>query len=280
MEIEINKGNFGQRIETFLNNLTKTPVTLLFKLIRKKKITVNNKKTEPGYRLQIGDKILISTNIQPKIIRKNNPNDLKLSEIILEEKEDFYIINKPKGLASQGGINTENNLVKMCENHNEDCRIVHRLDQETTGLMIIAKNIVNARKIGEMFLNQKVKKAYLTVLCGALKNIKTVKNPIENKEAQTIFYPIENKQDFTLCLAIPYTGRKHQIRIHANDINHPLFGEKRYNNCPGKIMLHSLFLQLTNNNQVFQTPIPNEFNKCFNINKNKILEIFLTLKDL
>ena len=227
------------RIENFLCRKTNAPKALFLKLLRKKKIRLNDKVAHIGSRVSLADKVELDFNIF-----SNSIDNVTFSGGFTETK-DFFIINKPYNICSQGGNMVTKSLDKMMISFanlkNENSFITHRLDKTTTGAMIFAKSTHAAQKIMRCFQNNMIKKIYFTILEGNLKKEKLVNTPILGKDAVSLFVPIFTGEK-TFCMVFMRYGRKHQIRLHASIIGHPLFGDEQYGGSRGRIFLHCFFL--------------------------------------
>jgi 23S rRNA pseudouridine955/2504/2580 synthase len=162
---------------------------------------------------------------------------------ILFDNEHYLVLNKPYNLAVQSGTKTAKNIFDILKNYVETeyptPHLVHRLDAETTGILIISKNHKSAKFFSELFKNQTIKKSYLAVVDGVLKDKNgTLKNEltyIENDKEKinlsiTNYKVISESNDYSLLLLNPETGRKHQLRRQLSFIKHPILGEKKYTN--------------------------------------------------
>ena len=164
------------------NNIGKYPQSLLEKSIRKGKIKLNKKKTNSSYKLKIGDEIsFYNFNYEFKKIKTNKytPSKKNLDEnekSLIEDNDEFIVINKKAGVSVQGGTKSKNNLIDIFSNSNlfKDTKpySVHRLDKETSGVMIIAKNYNSAKLLTSLFRLRKVYKTYLAICHGVFKNKK------------------------------------------------------------------------------------------------------------
>ncbi len=243
----------GQRIDNFLITQLKIPKTRIYRLLRKGEVRVNKKRAEPSYRLQAEDQIRIpplrieeekEATLLPTRLR-----DLLVSRIIYEDK-GLFIINKPAGIAVHGGTNQPWGIVEILKTvypQLPQLELVHRLDRDTSGCLMIAKKRSVLREIHELLREGKgaIKKEYWTLTKGSwaekdlsvdaplMKNILTsgermVKVHSEGKASKTVFEVIEKYKDCTLVRAKLLTGRTHQIRVHALYKGHPVAGDEKY----------------------------------------------------
>lgn len=235
----------------FKKKVKALPQSIIERTLRKGKILVNGKKVKSSYKIQINDEIKVYADIDndDKIIKKKfsylpSKKDYDLiKNNILFENEHYLVINKPYNLAVQSGTKTGKNIFDILKNYSETeyatPHLVHRLDVETTGILIISKTHKSAKFFSESFKNQTIKKSYLAVVDGVLKDKNgTLKNEfsyIENDKEKihlsiTNYKVISESNDHTLLLLNPETGRKHQLRRQLSFIKHPILGEKKYTN--------------------------------------------------
>ena len=269
------------------------PQSLIEKIIRQNKIKVNNKKTKSSYRVQEGDKIELfnidkfKISSRSKIIKyKPSNKEVKSYEkFILENNENFLVVNKPSGVAVQSGTKSFRNIIDILKDSdiflNTKPYIVHRLDKETSGVLIIAKNREYAQLFTSLFRIRKIHKTYLALVYGKLKsNNLTLKDELityENdkkvkQKAITHLKVIKKTDDFSYLELNPITGRKHQIRKQLFNIGHPILGDKKYflnNNIVYRdkyLMLHAYKIKFMIEN------IRYNFQARYNINFEKLLK--------
>ena len=235
----------------FKKKVKPLPQSLIERTLRKGKILVNGKKVKSSYKIQINDEIKIYADIDndDKIIKKKfsylpSKKDYELiKNNILFENEHYFVLNKPYNLAVQSGTKTGKNIFDILKNYSETeyptPHLVHRLDAETTGILIISKTHKSAKFFSEAFKNQTINKSYLALVDGVLENKNgTLKNElsyIENNKEKvhlsiTNYRVITETKDLSLLLLNPETGRKHQLRRQLSFIKHPILGEKKYTN--------------------------------------------------
>lgn len=259
-------------------------------------IKVNNEKVKPSTKLKMGDEIFIDDSIfeVPEIL----PEDIPLD--IVYENNDYAIINKQKNLiVHPAGSIVTGTLVNallfkygyegLSHIGGEDRPgIVHRLDKDTTGLMVIAKNNDSYRYLKELFETRQVRKEYLAIVFG---NFDKKSGRIENfmdrdphnrrkmavrptgRKAISEYEVISEVEGFSLVKVHIITGRTHQIRVHMTDINHPLLGDPVYGNFKHKFNLdhpllhctHLAFKDKEGREMVFDKEVPEEFHKYKNI---------------
>lgn len=259
------------------------------RMIEEGKILVNDKKVKASYKVQKGDKIIIGEEEIKEA--KLEAEDIPL-DIIYEDK-DIIVVNKQKGLVVHpGNGNWDGTLVNAIMAHCKDLSgiggeirpgIVHRIDKDTSGLLIIAKNDKAHINVSEQIKNHQVKKTYIALVRGTFKeNEATINMPIarstkdrtkmavnrNGKEAITHFKVLDRFSDCTLLEVNIETGRTHQIRVHMAEIGRPLIGDIVYSNGKNRFnvqgqMLHSYKLEFkhpsTGKTMSLTAPLPEYF---------------------
>ena len=233
----------------FKKNVIDVPHSLIEKIIRQNKVKVNNKRTKSSYRVQEGDIVQIFeiSKFKPskkdtKIKYKPNKKELgEYSDYIIENNENFVIINKPTGIPVQSGTKSFRNMVDILKDtiyfQNSKPYIVHRIDKETSGILIIAKSKKYAQLFTSLFRIRKIHKTYLAIVYGKVnKSIRSMKNDLiyyENKKktiqkALTNLKIIRSNESYSLLELNPITGRKHQLRKQLLNIGNPIVGDDKY----------------------------------------------------
>ena len=273
----INKDFDGSRVDRFLKKkFPDVPQSLFEKNLRKKNITVNNKKVKNLFKLKIDDIVDVYTELKTKkTVRKKiffSTNDFyELKKNLIFECEDYCILNKPYGYASQDGLQVKKNVIDILNLNSKDYYIVHRLDKETSGLMLIAKNRYYAKKFSEMFKLREIKKKYLAILNGKIKKNKGelhTKDELNGKEivSKLNFEVISKRNNFSYLEIDLITGRKHQIRKQFFDIGHPVVGDTKYGDKKNKnlLCLLSYEIEFKYNNKIkkYKATIPKHFKTC------------------
>ena len=249
-----------------ISNLSRTSIQ---KLIKEKFVFVNGKNIKPNIILDIGDEISVSIPEKKEIKLVAEEIDLD----IVYEDDYIIIINKPRNMVVHPAAgNEEHTLVNALLNHcklsminSERPGIVHRLDKDTTGLIICAKDDETHLKLADMFSKREIKKKYLAKESGFIdkpigrdekdRKKMSVKSK-SGKEALTEYNILISNLKYSLVDVTLHTGRTHQIRVHFSSLNHPIVGDETYGNKNEKIkangqMLHSYYLE-------FLHPITNE----------------------
>ncbi|ALZ85601.1 MULTISPECIES: 23S rRNA pseudouridine(955/2504/2580) synthase RluC [Pseudomonas] len=243
----------GQRIDNFLRTQLKgAPKTLIYRILRKGEVRVNKGRIKPDYRLQAGDQIRVPP---LRLSEPDEPAPLarglleRLEDSIVHEDKALIVINKPAGIAVHGGSGLSGGVIEVFRQLRPDARdieLVHRLDRDTSGLLMIAKKRSMLRFLHEQLRGDGVDKRYHALVRGhwpaAKKKINAplLKNTLrsgermvevndEGKEALTEFRVLRRYGEFaTLVEARPVTGRTHQIRVHARHAGHAIAGDPKY----------------------------------------------------
>jgi len=233
----------------FKRNVCKVPQSLIEKNLRKGNIKINGIKVKSSYKVKLNDEINIyNINLDKekseKIKKKYLPNKkelTKFSSLFVENNNNFVVINKPPGIAVQGGTKINKNIIDILRNTSEFKNLkpfpVHRIDKETTGLLIVAKNRKYAQLFTSLFRIRKIHKVYLAIVLGEFQksNGRFVDELISfegNKKiiskAITDFSVIDSNTNYTFLKLSPQTGRKHQLRKQLLIHGHPVIGDNKY----------------------------------------------------
>ena len=259
----------GSRLDRWFKKIVcKVPQSLIEKSLRKGKIKINGKKNKSSYQLVKNDVVEIyNLNFKDKRINttkeKYLPNKVEissLSNLFLENNENFAIINKPAGISVQSGTKSRRNILDILRNTKEfnDCYpyAVHRIDKETTGVLIVAKNRKYAQLFTTLFRIRKIHKTYLGIIIGNFdKDRETLIDDIFYYEGEkkiktraiTHFKVIDSNNNYSLLKLNPETGRKHQIRKQLLIHGHPILGDSKYRiSKNNKVKKNSLMLHAYN----------------------------------
>ena len=292
----ITNDNIGKRLDVFLTEEYKDFSRSYFSQLNKMgKILVNDKKEKNGYILNENDEILIELEQRKTLSAK--PENIDLN--IVYEDDDLLVINKPQGLCVHPAVgNTEHTLVNALmykynnlSNINGEFRmgIVHRLDKDTSGLLIIAKNNKAHINLAKQIETKTCKRKYLALVVGTFKEnsgiieknlIRSKKNRLkyevcadfEGRYAKTLYKTIETYKGYSLVEFELKTGRTHQIRVHSSFMGHPIVGDELYGikskfNLNGQLLTaYSItFNQPTTNEELFfEIDIPEYFKQVLN----------------
>lgn len=263
-EIIIDKNESEQRLDRFLKKyLAEAPQGFVYKMIRKKNIKVNDAKAQPETTIYEGDKIqlYLSEETIDKFIAKKEEIKSKLVPNIIYEDDNIILINKPVGILSHGASKEfEENIVDSMISYLIEKgefvpriqktftpSICNRLDRNTSGIIIGAKNYQSLKAINEAIKNGKVRKFYKTIVKGNIKKEFTAEGYLSKDEDKnrvtiheddsegskkiiTVIKPLINKNGYSLLEIELITGRTHQIRGHLSSLGYPVIGDRKYGN--------------------------------------------------
>ena len=265
--VEVRSEDSGQRLDNYLlRELKGVPRTRLYRAIRKGEVRVNKGRVQAAYRLVAGDLVRIPP------LRRPEPREpapvpqglaRDLERRVVYEDEQLLVLDKPSGLAVHGGSGLSFGLIECLRQMRPDARfmeLVHRLDRDTSGLVLIALKRSALRELHRQLREKHVDKRYLALAVGhwpracrqveapleknvLLSGERVVKVSKEGKRALTQFEVRERFDGATLVEARPVTGRTHQIRVHALHAGHPLLGDDKYSSQRGEELARELGLK-------------------------------------
>ena len=234
-KIVIDVDNSNRRLDNYLMSvLFDIPKSKIYSMIRKGEIRINSGRVKPSSKIQSGDNLRLPPYITiPSKDKIFIPEHLKvlIKKSVIYDDTNFIAINKPIGLAVHGGTDNKFGVISIMRSifgHSID--LCHRIDKETSGCLVFSKNKKSSKHFYEQLTSRKVNKVYRALLKGRLdKNIE-IKTPIgdNNQSAQTKFKIIKKFKDSTYVEVQIFTGRTHQIRVHANGMGHPIINDKKY----------------------------------------------------
>ncbi len=290
--VQVNQEFKELRLDKFLCKKFDVSFGLAQKIIREKKVKVNGGRVDASYRTAEEDLIEIFSDLKNRTeIRKVKPkiSDEKkrkfLSWIIFED-ENLVVINKPSGVATQGGSGIKISVDDFLTE--KKWQLVHRLDKDTSGILLIAKNAKSAEFLTDSFRSKAVKKTYLALVRGIPKKSEGVINiPLrkkllgknekvspdfeEGKEAITEFKILKTFKDYSLLELRPLTGRTHQLRVHCKELGHPILNDVKYGGAEilrkdvsNRLCLHAYKIQIQDSSQKtleIKTDLP-DFMNC------------------
>ncbi len=306
--VTIDDDEAGQRIDNFLlARLKGVPKSMIYRILRKGEVRVNKGRIKPEYKLTAGDVIRI-----PPIRvaeKQETPVSAKLDKVaalagcILYEDDHILVINKPSGTAVHGGSGLSFGVIEGLRALRPEARfleLVHRLDRDTSGILLIAKKRSALRTLHEQLRLKQMQKDYLALVRGQwqshckvveaplLKNIlqsgeRVVKVSKEGKPSETRFKVEERYAFATLVRASPVTGRTHQIRVHTLHAGHPIACDDRYGDRVfdaqlaetglNRLFLHASSLKFTHPSTEemlrFEAPMDDNLRNCLKILRNK-----------
>lgn len=251
--VEIESDFSGQRIDNFLiTRLKGVPKSVIYRVLRKGEVRINKKRIKPDYKLQAGDLLRI-----PPITVRKEPDAIsnqlavvkQLEHCILFEDDHLIILNKPSGMAVHGGSGLSFGVIEALRALRPDARhleLVHRLDRDTSGCLMIAKKRSVLRHLHQQLREKTVEKKYHALVAGDWPaKLRKVTEPLrkntlqsgermvrvdhaDGKEAETRFRILQRYQQGTLVEAFPVTGRTHQIRVHTACKGHAIACDDKY----------------------------------------------------
>ena len=271
--VKVSEEDDGIRLDRYFHrHYPYLPKSRLYRLIREKNIKVDGKKAEAGQRLAIGQEIRIppitKTDSEP---RKLNAADLKFVRgLILFQNDDIIVVNKPQGLAVQGGTGVDYHLDGLLDGlifkpKDERPRLVHRLDKDTSGCLVLARRASTAATLADLFKGREIEKTYVSlnynvpkiergkIQARLLKIGETMTVDEEKGQSAVTKYEVADKlgQAISLLKLYPLTGRTHQLRVHCTFMGCPIIGDPKYGNgmsCPegveDKLYLHSYNIKM------------------------------------
>jgi len=301
--INVSDEETGERIDSFLSGKTEFTRTRIQQLIKEHNITVNGKKTKSSYKIEKDDEIVIE--VPEAETTEIKPENIDID--IVYEDPYIAVINKQAGLVVHPAhghysgtlVNAILYHIKDLSGINGEIRpgIVHRLDKDTRGLIVIAKNDKVHAALTEMFQEKKIKKKYLAILKGKLnksegkivtqigrdkndrKKMTVIDDAAKGKNAITNYRVISQNNLFTLVKVNIETGRTHQIRVHMRHLGYPILGDSVYGRKDNekRQMLHAYKLEfihpVTGRQMEFIGEIPEDFQKALKKSDLKIDEI-------
>lgn len=271
--ITIESDEDQQRIDNYLlAKLKGVPKSLIYRIIRKGEVRVNKGRVKPEYKLQAGDIVRIppvrvseKSNTAPISTKLNKVSELE--QQILFEDDQLLIINKPSGIAVHGGSGLSFGVIEALRALRPQAKfleLVHRLDRDTSGILLVAKKRSALRSLHEQLRDKTIQKDYLALVRGEWQShCKSVKAPLlknelssgervvkvseQGKPSETRFSVEERFSFATLVKASPITGRTHQIRVHTQYAGHPIafdskYGNKEFDQQLAPFGVHRLFL--------------------------------------
>lgn len=282
----ISEDEARQRLDNFLlSKLKGVPKSLIYRIVRKGEVRVNKGRIKPEYKLQTDDVVRVPP---VRVAEKNEaPISTKLNKVaelesqILYEDDVLLVINKPSGIAVHGGSGLSFGVIEALRALRPEARfleLVHRIDRDTSGILLVAKKRSALRNLHEQLREKVVQKDYLALVRGQWQShTKVIKAPLlknelasgerivkvseEGKPSETRFSIEERYANATLIKASPVTGRTHQIRVHTQFAGHPIalddkYGDRDFDSKMQQAGLNRLFLHAYSIR--FQHPKTNE----------------------
>ena len=287
-KLTINHDNSERRIDNYLLSLYKNvPKSKIYNIIRKGEVRVNSKRIKPSYKLKIDDLVRI-----PPYLDGPLTHNKKISSYLIEkhttkiiyEDNNYIVTNKNNDIAVHAGSKNGIGLIDIFRlkfgNHIELC---HRLDKHTSGCLVLAKNKKSVKYFSNLLTTNEIKKIYIAILKGRFKEKRIIENEIYKnnslklKKSKSIFKLVRQLKNTSIVSVDLYTGRTHQIRIHASQIKHPILFDKKYGdeifnssinlNFKKTMALHSKSITFKDQNSKIikaTATYPDEFKKLIN----------------
>ena len=249
--VDVPEDRDGQRIDNFLaGRLKGVPKSHVYRLLRTGQVRVNGKRAKPDRRLAAGDRVRIPPVRTAEKAEPGAPpadQTMRVEASILAEDREFLVIDKPAGVASHGGSGISFGAIELLRaaRPRETLELVHRLDRDTSGVLVLAKKRSALTALQAEIREGRVEKRYLALLMGALPqqrlsvNVALRKSVLQGgermvrvdddgKPSRSRFAEVERFDGATLAEIAIETGRTHQIRVHSAHIEHPVAGDEKY----------------------------------------------------
>ena len=248
---QVDEASDGQRIDNYLmRELPGVPKSRIYRMLRKGEVRLNKGRAKPTTRVHDGDSVRIppvsTRESSDTVVPKRLATEL-LAAVLFEDK-DLLVINKPGGMAVHGGSGLSFGVIEAMRTLNPDwgsLSLAHRLDRETSGVLVMAKRRSALRQLHEAFRDDRVSKVYLALVDGYWEHgATTIDLPLavherrggerhvavgaDGKPSITEVMPTDARREATLLTVKPRTGRTHQIRVHLQHMGHPIAGDLRY----------------------------------------------------
>ena len=286
----------NMRLDRWLRrNIGNIPQSLIEKFLRSGKVKINKKKVKSSFKVKTNDKInIFNINFKENIVQKKklfNPSNevIKSNEdLVIDDNENFIVLNKSSGISVQGGTKSKKNLIDIFSKSKifkgTKPFSVHRLDKDTSGVFLMAKNRETAQLLTSLFRLRKVHKTYLAICNGEIEKnsgewvdelIRYDNGKQVIEKAKTFFKVIDKNSNSSLVEMKPITGRKHQLRKQLFNIGHSIFGDKKYRSSIStqginkELMLHSYQIRFIINNKkyTYKALLPDYFKKLLKVKR-------------
>ena len=251
-KVVVDEDNHGQRVDNYLMaQIRDVPRSIIYRIIRKGEVRVNKGRVKPDTRLNTGDEVRI-----PPVTRKEKPAQVVpgsrvqgvMQDAVVFENDQMLVVNKPSGIAVHGGSGLVFGLIEVLRAARPEARfleLVHRLDRDTSGLVMVAKKRSALRYLQDELRHKRIRKHYHALVAGDWPgSVRKVSEPLlrfelgsgerrvrvdeAGKDSLTRFRVLDSFSGYTLVEASPVTGRTHQIRVHSAWAGHPIAGDDKY----------------------------------------------------
>jgi 23S rRNA pseudouridine955/2504/2580 synthase len=251
-KVVVDEDNHGQRVDNYLMaQIRDVPRSIIYRIIRKGEVRVNKGRVKPDTRLNTGDEVRI-----PPVTRKEKPAQVVpgsrvqgvMQDAVVFENDQMLVVNKPSGIAVHGGSGLDFGLIEVLRAARPEARfleLVHRLDRDTSGLVMVAKKRSALRYLQDELRHKRIRKHYHALVAGDWPgSVRKVSEPLlrfelgsgerrvrvdeAGKDSLTRFRVLDSFSGYTLVEASPVTGRTHQIRVHSAWAGHPIAGDDKY----------------------------------------------------
>lgn len=277
--ISVDEDMAGQRVDNFLMaRLRGVPKSTVYRIVRKGEVRVNKGRVKPDTRLQAGDVVRIPPMVQQAKAEHPKPGDRVqgvMEAAVVFENDDMLVVNKPSGIAVHGGSGLSFGLIEVLRSSRPQAKfleLVHRLDRDTSGLVMVAKKRSALRFLQDELRHKRIRKHYHALVAGTWpEKLARVAEPLlryempngerrvkvsgEGKESLTLYRCLQRYEGYSLVEASPVTGRTHQIRVHCAWAGHPIAGDDKYMDDASlkafravggeRLMLHARALEFT-----------------------------------
>ena len=234
-KIVVDEDSSKRRLDNYLLTLLfDLPKSKIYSMIRKGEVRINSGRVKPSTKIDTGDEIRLPPYISiPTKDEVRIPDSLKktISQAIIYEDKNYIIINKPTGIPVHGGTDNKLGLVSvMRDMFNEKVDLCHRIDKETSGCLVFSLNKKSTKHFNDLLQSRKVTKKYKAILKGTISKDIFINNYIgeESQLAISKFNIINSSKNASYVDIEIATGRTHQIRIHSNEIGHPVINDSKY----------------------------------------------------
>ena len=259
---QIDADHCGQRIDNYLlHQLKGVPKSVIYRLLRKGEIRVNKGRIKPHYRLQMGDQLRIAPVRLPQVdspkLCLSPKRATALRQRLIYEDDSLIALNKPSGLAVHGGSGIQAGLIEQFRTLSPQyakLELVHRLDRDTSGVLLLAKQPRVLKAMHELFRQGQVHKEYLCLVHGQWPEQRVqvnapllrfhlpsgerrVRVDAQGKPSCTLYQVLHSTAEYSLLTVRLLSGRTHQIRVHCQHVGHPVAGDAKY--CPSAVYQHS-----------------------------------------